>query len=219
MNEICRVIVVALALGAVPVMAAGLEDDPYAMEGRAMREPNNYQIRIKAGRIFTRRYDETRKMEDLNKAEQLLKEATQLQPKNNDAIARYAVAKALRARDKNDKGLAKQVLKDLDTAVGAEPQNPLYRALRGFVEVEVPADFNRMSQGLDDLKQVDAALKADPGAKTKYELDVPKIYLKLGKAYRASGNIGEAKKAWEASVAADPGSKDAAAAKRLLQKF
>lgn len=224
MNAIRRSLVLFLGLAALTAPAAaagaaGLGDDPYALEGRVMREPNNVQVLLTAGRIFTRRFDEQKNQTDLGKAEQYLERATKLDPKNNEAMARYAVAKALRAREKNDKGLAKQVLKELDTAVTNEPENPLLRALRGYVEVEVPGDFNRMDQGLADLTFVDEALKKDPGIKEKYNLDLAKVYFKLGKAYRARGKLPEARRAWEASVAADPSSKEAQSAKKQLSKF
>jgi len=223
MNELGRVVFISLSLAAMavtPVRAAGLEDDPYALEGRAMREPNNLQVMLKAGRVFTKRYDESHHPEDLSKAERYLQMATQLAPTSNEARARYAVARGLRARDKNDKALAHQVVRDLDTSVTNEPQNPIFRELRGFVEVEVPSDFNRMDQGLADLQMVDSMLKADPaGVKAKYDLDVPKVYLKLGKAYRAKGKLAEAKAAWTTAAESDPNSRDAQAAKKQLEKF
>jgi tetratricopeptide (TPR) repeat protein len=224
MNDIRRATVLCLALAAAlapfsPVRAAAADEDPYALEGAAMREPGNLKLMLKAGRIFTRRFDETRRVEDLNKAEHYLEIATKIDPKSAEAMARYAVARALRAREKNDKGLAKSALKELDTAVTSEPENPLLLSLRGFVEVEVPGDFNRMDQGLADLTKVEEQLKKDPTIKAKYELDVPKIYVKLGKAYRARGKLPEAKRSWEAAVAADPNSKEAATAKKLLNKF
>lgn len=226
MNAFRRTLVLFLGLATLSVApapaaagAASVGEDPYALEGRAMREPGNLQVMLTAGRIFTHRFDEGKKPEDLGKAEFFLERATKLDPKNNEAMARYAVARALRAREKNDKGLAKQVLKELDTAVGNEPANPLLHALRGYVEVEVPGDFNRMDQGLSDLSFVDEALKKDPSVKEKYNLDVAKVYFKLGKAYRARGRLPEARRAWEASVAADPGSKEAQSAKKQLAKF
>lgn len=223
MNDIRRTLVLSLGLAALAVapvaQAADLADDPYALEGRAMREPNNLQVMIKAGRIFTKRFDESKNAADLAKAENYLEKAVAIDPKSNEAMARYAVARALRAREKNDKGLAKQVLKELDLAVNSEPANPLLRALRGYVEVEVPGDFNRMDQGLADLQQVEEALKKDPSVKEKYSLDVPKVFVKLGKAYRARGKLPEAKRSWEAAVTADPSSREAATAKKLLAKF
>lgn len=223
MNAIRRTLVLSLGLAALNLfpatLAAGVGDDPYALEGRAMREPNNIQVMLQAGRIFTRRYDENKRADDLSKAQLYLEKATKIDPKNNEAKSRYAVSKALQARDRNDKALAKQVLRELDESVAAEPSNPLLKALRGFVEVEVPGDFNRMDQGLADLEAVDKALKADPSIKEKYNLDLSKVYFKLGKAYRAKGNLPEAKRAWEASAAADPNSRDGQGSKKQLQKF
>ena len=223
MNDIRRAVLVSLSLAALAVAgvahAAAADEDPYALEGRAMREPNNLQVMLKAGRVFTKRYDESRHPEDLSKAERYLQLATQLSPTNNDAKARYAVARGLRARDKNDKSLAHTVLKMLDECVTAEPQNPVYHELRGFVDVEVPGDFGRMDQGLADLQMVDGVLKGEAGAKTKYDLDIPKVYVKLGKAYRAKGKLAEAKAAWQAAIDAGPSSKDADTAKKLLSKF
>lgn len=215
---IVRSIVLTAAL-ATAALAANIGEDPYALEGRAMREPNNIQVMLTAGRVFTRRYDEGKKAEDLGKATNFLERATKIDPKNNEAMARYAVARALQARDKNDKGLAKQVLRELDTAVTNEPANPLLKALRGYVEVEVPSDFGRMDQGLADLQAVEAAYKADASIKDKLNLDMAKVYFKLGKAYRAKGNMAEAKRAWEAAIAVDPNAKDAQNAKKQLGRL
>jgi hypothetical protein len=179
----------AVTLAALVGLAtpAQCQDDPYALEGRVMREPNNTALLIKTGRMFTRRFDQRRQDADLSKAEHYLERAARSEPGNHEAKARYAIARALRAREKNAKDMAQGALKDLDAAVTAEPNNPLFRSLRGFVGVEVPGDFNRMDQALADLKFVDDALKKDPSVKDKYNLDVPKIYVKLGKAYRARG--------------------------------
>lgn len=210
---IIRTLVLAIAL------AANIGEDPYALEGRAMREPNNLQVMLTAGRVFTRRYDEGKKIEDLGKATNFLERATKINPKSAEAMARYAVARALQARDKNDKGLAKQVLRELDEAVASEPENPLIKALRGYVEVEVPGDFGRMDQGLADLQFVEAAYKKDASIREKLNLDMAKVYFKLGKAYRAKGNLPEAKRAWEAAIAVDPNAKDAQNAKKQLGRF
>lgn len=214
-----------VTLSVAPVLAAGagagagVGEDPYALEGRAMREPNNFQVMLTAGRIFTRRFDEGKKPEDLGKAELYLEKATRIDPKSTEAAARYAVARALRAREKNDKGLAKQVLRELDAAVASEPDNPLLHALRGYVAVELPGDFNRMDQALADLTFVGDAIKKDSTVTQKWKLDLAKVYFKLGKAYRARGKLPEAKRAWEASVLADPSSREAQSAKKQLAKF
>jgi tetratricopeptide (TPR) repeat protein len=205
------------ALSAAP--AARCQDDPYALEGRVMREPNNTALLIKTGKLFTRRFDAQRQEADLSKAEHYLERATRQDPNSPEAKARYAIARALRAREKNAKDLAKGAVKDLDAAVALEPSNPLLRALRGFVEVELPGDFNRMDQGLQDLQFAESALQKDPSIRAKYDLDVAKIYVKLGKAYRARGKVAEAKKSYEAAVSADPNSHEAKTAQKLLKKL
>ena len=223
MNAFHRTLVLGVSLGALVGatigMAAGLADDPYALEGRAMREPGNIKVMLDAGRVFTRRYDESKQPDDLNKASTYLERATKLDPKNAEAMARYAIARGLQARDKNDKALAKQVLRELDQAVTLEPENPMIKSLRGYVEIEVPGDFNRGDQGLADLQAVDDQLKKDPTLKTKYDIDLAKFYFKLGKAYRAHGKLPEAKRAWEQAIAADPNSRDGQGAKKQLAKF
>lgn len=214
--------VAAVTLAAVLSLAAGsarCQDDPYALEGGVLREPNNLKLLIRAGRLFTRRFDEKRQDADLGKAEHYLERAAKLDPSSNEAKARYAIARALRAREKNAKDVAKGALRDLDAVVASDPNNLLFRSLRGFVEVEVPGDFNRMDQGLDDLKLVEDALAKDPSAKAKYDLDVPKIYVKLGKAYRARGKVAEAKRSYQAAITADPGSFEAKTAEKQLKKL
>lgn len=206
-----------LSLAAAP--SARCQDDPYALEGRVMREPNNLKLLIRTGRMFTRRFDEKRQESDLGKAEHYLERAAKLDPSSHEAKARYAIARALRAREKNAKDVAKGALRDLDAVVTADPNNLLLRSLRGFVEVEVPSDFNRMDQGLADLQFVEDAVNKDPSAKTKFDLDMPKFYVKLGKAYRARGKVAEAKRSYEAAIAASPGSYEAKTAEKQLKKL
>lgn len=206
-------------LSLVTAPPARCQDDPYALEGRVMREPNDLRLLIRTGRLFTRLFDEKRQEKDLGKAEHYLERAAKLDPSSAEAKARYAIARALRAREKNAKDVARGALRDLDAVVAAEPTNLLFRALRGFMEVELPGDFNRADQGLEDLKMVEDALAKDPSTKVKYDLDVPKVYLKLGKAYRARGKVAEAKRSYEAAIAADPGSFEAKTAEKQLKKL
>lgn len=213
-------IALTLALAGVALVApVRADDDPYALEGNIMRDANNVKLLTRAGKAFTKRFDEGKNEADLGKAEHYLERAAKLDPNDPVVKARYAIARALRAREKNAKSMAQGAVKDLDAAVASAPENLLVRELRGFVAIELPSDFNKMDQGIADLEQVEKAYKADPSVKSKFELDVAKLYFKLGKGYRARGKLPEAKKAWEAAIASEPNSFSAKSATNQLKKF
>lgn len=209
-----------LALG-VALAASGQAraQDLYALEGRAQREPNNIKVLLELGKQYTRRYDESKHQPDATKAEAYLKRAMQADGSNMDVIARYGLIVCIQAREKNSKDLARSGLKELDRAVAGASDNPVPRSLRGFVGVECPSEFNRLDQAMADLIAVEELLRKDPGIPGRYDLNVPQVYVKLGKCYRAKGNIADARKFWQIAVSTAPTSREGQTAARLLKKY
>jgi hypothetical protein len=195
-----------------------IADDLSAKEGRLIREPNNVKLLVEVGRGFCKMYDETRTKIDANKAQQYLARAVELDPRNMSALALRGVVRCIEADSQNSKPLAKMGLADLDQAVNGAPSNPEVRSLRGYVGVECPAEFNRLAQATSDLRMVDGWIKKDPSIVKRYELNTTKLNFKLGKCYRASGDVASARKYWTLA-AANTSHRDGQAAARLLSKY
>jgi tetratricopeptide (TPR) repeat protein len=210
----------AVSLGlTLSVAVPAWTQDLYALEGRAQREPTNVKVLLELGKQYTRKFDESRHQLDAAKAEDYLRRALKIDGANAEIIARYGVILCVQAREKNSKDLARDGLKELDRAVAGAPDNPVPRSLRGFVGVECPSEFNRLDQALNDLSSVEELLRKDPGLPTRYDLNVPQVYVKLGKCYRAKGNLANARKFWQIAVTTAPTSREGQTAARLLKKY
>lgn len=199
------------------VCAAG--PDLYALEGRVTREPTNVPLLIQLGKTYSTAYNDSRQQGSSGKAMVYLEKALALEPSNLVAQGWYGVIHCMVARDKNSKDMANKGLKMLDKAVATDGANLTLRALRGNVGVECPADFNRLDQALADLTMVDEALAKDASVGAKFDINVPRVYLRLGKAYRAKGDLTKAAKYWAQSVKAGPDTRDGIAATGLLRKY
>jgi tetratricopeptide (TPR) repeat protein len=207
--------VVAVALW---MCRPAIADTLSAKEGRLIRQPNNVALLLDVGREYCKQYDETRAKIDANKAQQYLAKAVQLDPKNMAALAYRGVVRCIEADSQNSKPLAKLGLADIDAAVNGAPSNPEVRSLRGYVGVECPSEFNRLSQATSDLRMVEGWVKKDPSMVKRFELNLTKLNFKLGKCYRAAGDMTTARKYWTVA-AANSSHRDGQSAARLLSKY
>ncbi|MBI4862500.1 MAG: hypothetical protein HY815_19900 [Candidatus Riflebacteria bacterium] len=199
-----------------PAIAA--EVNLYALEGRVVREPQNLQVLLQLGQEYSRRFDEGRLQDDSRKGREYLDRAVKVAPQSVEAKARSAVLTCLDARERNSKNLARKGLSELDALLVVEPNNPLVRELRGFVGIEVPGEFVRVDQALSDLTFVEEQARKNPSIINTYALNMPKVFLKLGKCWRAKGDMANAKKWWQEAVQASPTSWEGKTAARLMRK-
>jgi len=214
----CLIILPLILIGVASGASHASDVDFYALEGRVLRDPNDLKTRMTLGKEYTRRFDESRAAEDGAKAHRHLEYAVKLDPGSIEAKARFDVVLCLEARESNSHSKAKSALADLDRLVQANPSHPLVRELRGFAGIECPAEYERAGQALEDLTAVEEQIRKTPTIVQTYDLNVPKVYLKLGKCYRAKGDMVNAKKWWQKAVDTGGDTREAKSAARLLGK-
>jgi tetratricopeptide (TPR) repeat protein len=210
------IVALLFSLGLATLVLA--EVNLYALEGRAHRDPKDFKVRLQLGKEYSSLFDDRRQFADAAKAREYLDQALKLVPGSLEAQARLAVVHCLEARERNSKHKAREGVDTLDRLVAQDVNNPLLRQLRGFVGIEVPSEFNEADEALVDLKFVEEILRKDPSAAGKYDLNVPKIHLKLGKCYRARGDLESARKSWQLAVSTGGNGREARTAQRLLTK-
>lgn len=210
-----------LALSTAPGMHAATRGSP-AEISRALaalrREPANPRVLTDAGSQFALRASEQGFPTDVEDARRYLLQAAKMEPANAQTVAWLGALRCIEAKVRQSKGFVSQGLGQLDHAVQMDGNDLVVRMVRGSVSVEVPREYNKVDQGLADLEMVRAAHEKDPHALVALRIEPADMYLKLGKAYRAKGDMATARAMWTHASSGPPG-KERETATRLLAKY
>lgn len=170
--------------------------------------------------LQTARVDGT--SEAFQKAEDVLTEVLQAEPKNIKALllrgqAQLEHSGSLARQGKfDDSGrLTNQATRDFDRAVSINPQDLQARLTRGMSYSQFPAFLNKVATAIEDLN---AATRNEQFASLKTESQA-RIYRVLGKTYAADGQTEKAAEAFRSSMKANAQSPDGIVAKEELEKL
>lgn len=182
------------------------------------KDPSNPALLTDLGSQFALRASEEGAPSDIEDARKYLRQSLKMDPKSAETVAWLGVLRCIEAKVRQSKGFVRDGLSQLDHAIEMAPEDLRVRMLRGSVGVEVPREFGRLDAGLADLELVRAAHEADPHTLTPLRIDPAEVYLKIGKGYRAKGNMEGAKQMWTRAAAA-PSGRERDSAMRLLAKY
>lgn len=182
------------------------------------RDPGNPRLLTDAGSQFALRASEQGFPTDVEDARNYLRQAAKMDPHNAQTVAWMGALRCIEAKVRQAKGYVREGLSQLDRAVEMAPDDLVVRMVRGSVGVEVPREYNKVDAGLADLDLVRAAHDQDPHALAALRIEATEVYLKLGKGYRARGQIEQARAMWTRASEGPPG-KDRETATRLLTKY
>lgn len=212
----------AAALCLVSVEAQAATRGSAAEISRALnahkKDPANAVILTDLGSQFALRASEQGYPTDVEDARKYLRQSLKMDPRNAQTVAWLGALRCIEAKVRQSKGFVKEGLSQLDHAVEMNPEDIVVRLVRGSVGIEVPREFGRLDTGLADLEIVRAAFERDPTVLTSRRVDPAEVFLKLGKGYRAKGNIDGAKQMWGKAAEAPPG-KERDTALKLLAKY
>jgi tetratricopeptide (TPR) repeat protein len=135
------------------------------------------------------------------------------------ALAYRGVLKAARAKDEDDKGLAKSGLADLDSALAKQPASTGLLYLNAAVSVEVPRRWGRSADSGDRLEKVTQSLTREPDKAVENDIHIGSAYMKLAKYYREEKQFDRAIEAWKKSIEFDPDSSEGREAAKLIEKY
>lgn len=182
------------------------------------KDPGNPRLLTDAGSQFALRASEQGFPTDVEDARNYLRQAVKMDPRNAQTVAWLGALRCIEAKVRQAKGFVREGLTQLDRAVDMAPGDLVVRMVRGSVAVEVPREYSKVDVGLSDLELVRAAHEKDPHALAAQRIDAAEVFLKLGKGYRAKGNIEQARAMWIRASEGPPG-KDRETANRLLAKY
>lgn len=182
------------------------------------RDPGNAAALTDLGSQFALRASEQGFPTDVEDARNYLRMSLKMDPKNAQTVAWLGALRCIEAKVRQSRGYVKDGLNQLDHAVGMAPDDIVVRLVRGSVSIEVPRDFGRLDTGLADLEIVLAAYERDPSVLGSRRIDATELFLKLGKGYRAKGNMDQAKQMWGKAAEGHPG-KERDTALKLLAKY
>ena len=213
-------VLLSLALMAPVVQAAPRGSPPEISRalGALAKEPGNPRLLTDAGSQFALRASDQGYPSDIEDARKYLRQAAKMDPKSAQTVAWMGCLRCIEAKVRQSKGYVREGLSQMDRAVEMDPNDLLVRLVRGSVEVEVPKEFSRNDQGITDLEVLKTAHDRDPQTLSQLRIDPTEVYLKLGKGYRAKGNMDMARAMWVRAAEGPPG-KDRETANRLLEKF
>lgn len=135
------------------------------------------------------------------------------------ALAYRGVLKAARAKDKDDKALAKSGLADLDSALAKQPGNVGLLYLNAAVSVEVPRRWGRAANSGERLERVTQTLSREPQTAVDHDIHIGSAWMKLAKYYREEKQFDRAIDAWKKAVEFDPDSSEGREAAKLIEKY
>ena len=213
--------VMMLVFSNAPGMRAATRGSP-AEIARALaalkRDPGNPKLLTDVGSQFALRASEQGFPTDVEDARRYLLQSAKMDKDNPQTVAWLGALKCIEAKVRQSKGFVNQGFAQLDHAVSMSATDLVVRMVRGSVSVEVPKEYNKLDQGVADLEIVRAAHEKDPSALISQRIEPAEMYLKLGKAYRAKGNIELARQMWARASSGPPG-KERETATRLLAKY
>jgi tetratricopeptide (TPR) repeat protein len=182
------------------------------------RDPGNAVALTDLGSQFALRASEQGFPTDVEDARNYLRMSLKMDPNNAQTVAWLGALRCIEAKVRQTKGYVKDGLNQLDHAVEMSPDDIVVRLVRGSVAIEVPRDFGRLDTGIADLEIVLAAYEREPAVLSSRRIDATELFLKLGKGYRAKGNMENAKQMWGKAAEGHPG-KERDAAIKLLAKY
>lgn len=182
------------------------------------KDPSNPMHLTDLGSQFALRASEAGAPSDIEDARKYLRQSLKMDAKNAETVAWLGVLRCIEAKVRQSKGFVREGLSQLDHATEMAPSDLRVRMLRGSVGVEVPREFNRLDGGIADLETVRAAHESDPHALAALRIDPAEVFLKIGKGYRAKGNMEGAKQMWSRAAEA-PSGRERESAMRLLTKY
>ena len=182
--------------------------------------PNEPRVILKLGEQYTRLADETELTENMRTARRYLEQAlgTGAGPEANAWLGLLRCIEAKYGSGLTARSYAQEGLHQLDIAVDSAPDNLKYRLMRASVDLRVPREWKRLEQGKEDLLVADLALRRDPTKAKRFELDLAEVYFKLGQAHLGTGELSEARQAWQKARQLNPESRYAREAERLLAR-
>ena len=181
----------------------------------AAQHPGDPAPLVELGANYAVRYTDTHHKGDKQDAEKYLQAALAIDPKLAAPGAWRGLMRCSEARGKMSFGPAKEGLGQIDEAIAKQPDNLDLRVLRASVDLELPGNFNRSGEALADLQ----ACLVSPEKARQWDLDLSEIHLKIGKCFRAKGDLAHARSEWEAAVKANALSPEGQEASRLLVKY
>jgi len=183
--------------------------------------PGNAQILVRLGGQYVLEASETERSEDLNWARRYLLAATASDPGMSEARGWLGVLRCVEAKCQDGpsaKSLALEGLKELDGVIGRDPAHLKVRLMRAEVCLRMPREWGRLQTALDDLTAIELAVRRKPELAKQFSVDVPEIYLNLGVAQHAFGELDAARRSWTLACRTGSGTRFAQQAARLLRK-
>lgn len=215
-------LVLMLSLCANPMRAgaAGERDAKIAkLKSLLATHPRDPRVLLRLGEHYVFRADESQRPEHVTEARETLAQALDAGagPEARAWLGLLRCVEAKYGSGATARAFATEGLRDLDQAVEQESDNLKFRLMRATVDLRVPREWKRLPQGKEDLLIAEAAARRDPAKLKRYDLDPAELYFKLGQAHLATGEIAEARGAWERARAAGAG-KWSSEAERMLAR-
>jgi hypothetical protein len=205
--------------GGLQAGSRGTDIEISRLLGKLRKEPTSAKLLTDLGAQFAMRASEQGYPSDVVDARQYLRQAQQIDPGNPVTAGWLGVLRCVEAKIRGSRGFVREGLSQLDAAVARAPDNLVLRMLRGSVDLEVPREFGRLEQGIAEMELLKGADEADRARLASVGLDRAEVFLKLGKGYRARGDMPGAQRMWQKVVAEGPPGRERETALRLLQKY
>lgn len=219
MIKLATLLVLLLCAHPMRAGAAGERDAKIErLKALLATHPGDPRVLLRLGEHCVFRADETQRPEHVTEARDALLKALDA-GSGPEARAWLGLLRCVEAKYGSGamaRAHATEGLRDLDQAVAEESDNLRFRLMRATVALKVPREWKRLPQGKEDLLVAEAAVRRDPARLKRYDLDAAELYFKLGQAHLATGELAEARAAWEkARAGAGKWSQEAA---RLLKR-
>lgn len=182
--------------------------------------PDDPHVLLELGSQYVFRADETERPEAIAEARHTLNLALEA-GSGPEARAWLGLLRCIEAKfgsGATARSLAQGGLHDLDEAVETEPGNLKFRLMRASVSLRVPREWKRLGQAKEDLLVTELAIRRDPSRLHRYDLDPAEVYFKLGQAHLGTGELTEAREAWQRARKVLPAGKWTREAERLLRR-
>ena len=220
-HAILVVLMLTLGVNAMCAGAAG-EREARIAKLRALLEknPSEPRLLLKLATQYVHLADETERQETADQARQLLTQAEKAGagPETRAWMGLLRCIEAKYGSGVTARTLAQDGLHMLDEAVEADAANLKFRVMRASVSLRVPREWKRLEQAKDDLLVAELAIRRDPRRIHQYDIDAAELYFKLGQAHLGTGELTEARAAWQLAVKQVPATKYAREAERFLKR-
>jgi tetratricopeptide (TPR) repeat protein len=150
----------------------------------------------------------------------MFEKAVAADPNDPAALAWLGSAQVRKAREASMFAAADWVIKGfmtMDQAVARFPSAFIVYLVRGITATNVPDFFKKARVAVQDLSTIVALKQKDPASVP--DVVMPSVYLHLGRAYKKTEQVAEARAAWEKGKSAYPDAPEAPAIDKELKEL